>query len=91
VRKDTVHERHDEVAEFARTLEAIKVDSKKNLAALLDHYTFKGLTNYQIIDYWETIKYDLSEAHIKGLLKYYSYAAKLGRVKKVPPLDFFVG
>lgn len=91
VRKDTVHERFEEVAEFARSLEEIKLDSKKNLAALLDHYTFKGLTNYQIIDYWETIKYDLSDDHIKGLLKFYSYAVKIGRLKKVPPLDFFVG
>ncbi|ADD68646.1 protein of unknown function DUF178 [Denitrovibrio acetiphilus DSM 12809] len=90
VRKETVHERYAEVAEFAQELEVIKTDSKKNLAALLDHYTFKGLTSYQIIDYWETIKYDLSENHIRGLLKYYSYAVKIGRLKKVPALEFFV-
>jgi len=90
IRKETVHERYDEVAEFAQTLERIKTESKKNLAALLDHYTFKGLTSYQIIDYWETINYDLSDDHIKGLLKFYSYAVKIGRVKKVPALEFFV-
>lgn len=90
VRKDAVERDHEEVAEFARTLNEIKNDSKKNLAALLDHYTVKGLTSYQIIDYWEIINYDLSDSHIQGLLKYYSYAKKIGRLKKVPALEFFV-
>lgn len=90
VRKDTVESRYGEVAEFVDTLQVIKNDSKKNLAALLDHYAFKGLTSYQIIDYWEIINYDLSDSHIQGLLKYYSLAAKIGRLKKVPALEFFV-
>jgi len=90
VRKDTVEKRYEEVADFVKTLDSIKKDSKKNLAALLDHYTFKGLSSYQIIDYWETIKYDLSDSHLQGLLKYFSFAKKLGRLKSVPPIQFFV-
>lgn len=90
VRKDTVADKYEEVAEFVRTLDEIKRDSKKNLAALLDYYTFKGLTSYQIIDYWEIINYDLSDSHIQGLLKYFSLATKIGRLKSVPALQFFV-
>jgi len=90
VRKDTVDAKRAEVAEFVQTLDEIKNDSKKNLAALLDHYTVKGLTNYQIIDYWEIINYDLSDNHIQGLLKFFSLAKKIGRIKKVPALEFFV-
>lgn len=90
IRKETADARHDEVAEFARILTEIKGNSKKNLAALLDHYTFKGLTSYQIIDYWEIINYDLSDSHIQGLLKYFSFAKKIDRIKKVPALEFFV-
>lgn len=90
VRKEAVNDRYEEVAEFAETLIDIKNDSKKNLAALLDHYTFKGLSSYQIIDYWEIINYELTESHIQGLLKYFSYARKIGRIKKVPALEFFV-
>lgn len=90
IRKDTADEHHDEVAEFSDTLMQIKYDSKKNLAALLDHYQFKGLTSYQILDYWEIINYDLSDSHIQGLLKYFSYAKKIGRLKKVPALEFFI-
>jgi len=90
VRKDAVERGYKEVSEFVRNLESIKKDSKKNLAALLDHYTFKGLTSYQVIDYWETINYDLSDSHIQGLLKYFSLAKKIGRLKSVPALEFFI-
>lgn len=91
VRKETVESRYDEVAQFVQTLDEIKKDSKKNLAALLDHYTFRGLSSYQIIDYWETINYDLSDNHIQGgLLNYFSLAKKIGRIKRVPALEFFI-
>jgi len=90
VRKETAQEHYSEVAEFTRTLIDIKNDSKKNLAALLDHYQFKGLSSYQIIDYWEIINYELSESHIQGLLKYFSFAVKIGRLKKIPALEFFI-
>lgn len=90
VRKDAVERMHDEVAAFAKKLHSIKEDSKRNLAALLDYYTFKGLTSYQIIDYWETIDYNLSQRHVEGLLTFYRYAVKIGRLKEVPPLNFFI-
>ncbi len=90
IRKEKADRDRDEVLEFTRTLDMIKKDSKTNLAALIDHYQMKGLTTKQIIDYWEIINYDLTDAHIQGLLKYFSYAARIGRIKKVPSLDFFV-
>jgi len=90
IRREKADKAHGEVAEFIDNLSRIKGDSKKNLAALLDHYTFKGLTSYQIIDYWEIINYDLSDSHIQGLLKFYSLAKKIGRIKEIPPIQFFV-
>lgn len=90
IRKDTADNNREETAAFVELLGRIKKDSKTNLAALIDHYKMKGLTSWQIIDYWEIINYDLTDAHIQGLLKYYSYAAKIGRIKKVPSLDFFI-
>ncbi|MGE4319079.1 MAG: menaquinone biosynthetic enzyme MqnA/MqnD family protein [Deferribacterales bacterium] len=90
IRKEKADKDREEVLEFTKTLDMIKKDSKTNLAALIDHYQMKGLTTKQIIDYWEIINYDLTEAHIQGLLKYFSYAARIGRIKKVPSLDFFI-
>jgi len=90
IRKDTADANRKETEDFVRLLARIKKDSKGNLASLIDHYQMKGLTSYQIIDYWEIINYDLSENHIKGLLTYYCLAHKIGRIKKMPSLDFFV-
>lgn len=90
IRKDKADGDRVEVLEFVRLLDRIKKDSKTNLAALIDHYQMKGLTSWQIIDYWEIINYDLSDSHIQGLLNYFRYAEKIGRIKKVPSLDFFV-
>jgi chorismate dehydratase len=90
VRKETAEKKRAELEDFVVKLADIKKDSKHNLAALLDYYTFKGLTSYQIIDYWETISYDLTDRHVQGLLKFYSYAHKYGVLKEVPPINFFI-
>ena len=90
VRRETAETKRAELERFISKLSEIKEDSKNNLAALLDHYTFKGLSNFEILDYWETICYDLTEKHVKGLLYFYSLAKKLGRIKEIPPLRFFV-
>lgn len=74
---------------FINQLSSIKNNSKKNLAALIEHYSFRGLTPYQIIDYWETINYDLSDKHIQGLQLFYKLANELGELRKVPSLRFF--
>ena len=70
IRKDKADRDRNETLEFVKLLNNIKNDSKTNLAALIDHYQMKGLTSWQIIDYWEIINYDLSDSHIQGLLKY---------------------
>ncbi|MGB9731075.1 MULTISPECIES: menaquinone biosynthetic enzyme MqnA/MqnD family protein [Calditerrivibrio] len=78
-----------EAEEFIKVLIDVKYRSKDNLSILIDRYMFEGLTSYQIIDYWETIDYNLTDKHIKGLLLYYRYAKELGILKEVPPLNFY--
>lgn len=80
----------DEVGDFVETLIKIKSRSKDNLSALIDKYIFNGLTSYQIIDYWETIDYNLTDKHIKGLLLFYRFARELGAIKDMPPLNFYL-
>jgi chorismate dehydratase len=89
-RKDAAELKRAEFEVFTSQLEIIKKDSKSNLAALLDHYSMKGLTSYQIIDYWETMDYNLSDKHVQGLLLFYRYAKKYGAIKEVPAINFFV-
>ncbi len=41
-----------------------------------------------LLDYWETLSYDLTERHITGLLTFYRYARDIGVIPRVPPLRF---
>lgn len=79
-----------EIKRLGKNLSDIKVNTQKNLAALLDEYSFKGLTSYQILDYWDIIDYNLTEKHIYGLIKFYKLAHKIGEIKRLPPLNFSV-
>jgi len=85
-----IEENNSKYINFIKELEKIKNNSKKNLAALLEGYSLKGLSSYQIIDYWETIDYNLSDKHIEGLLLFYKYAYKLNTISEIPPLKLYI-
>ncbi|MEF3254493.1 MAG: menaquinone biosynthesis protein, partial [Deferribacterales bacterium] len=82
--------KREDALDFIKLLLTIKGESKDNLSILIDEYRLKGLTTYQILDYWETIDYNLTDKHIKGLLLYYSYAKELGVINSIPSLDFYI-
>ncbi|HPX60750.1 MAG TPA: menaquinone biosynthesis protein [Deltaproteobacteria bacterium] len=42
----------------------------------------------QLLDYWQVLSYDLSEAHLKGLRLFYNYAAQMGLIPFAPELSF---
>ncbi len=41
-----------------------------------------------LVDYWETMSYDLTDEHIAGLMKFYGFARELGEVADIPVLRF---
>ncbi|MHB8173409.1 MAG: menaquinone biosynthetic enzyme MqnA/MqnD family protein [Nitrospirota bacterium] len=41
-----------------------------------------------LVDYWETMSYDLTDEHIAGLMKFYGYAMELEEVPDSPVLRF---
>ncbi len=41
-----------------------------------------------LVDYWETMSYDLTDEHIAGLMKFYGFARELGEVPEMPVLRF---
>jgi len=87
VKKDTYYKKEKLIKKLYDELIKIKNNSKLNLSSLVEHYFFKGLTPYQIIDYWEIINYDLTEKHIEGLKLFYDYAREIGEIKKSCELD----
>ncbi len=48
-----------------------------------------GLPASLLIDYWQSISYDLGDAEKKGLLAYYGYAAEIGAIEPVTELRFW--
>ncbi|RNC69846.1 MAG: futalosine synthase [Desulfuromonadales bacterium] len=42
-----------------------------------------------LVDYWRTISYDLTEAHLRGLTLFFTYAVDLGVLTSVPALKLF--
>lgn len=44
----------------------------------------KVIDRAQILDYWETINYDLTEEHIKSINKFYKLSAELNIIPKAP-------
>lgn len=48
----------------------------------------KVIKKEQILDYWETINYDLTEEHIKSINKFYKLSAELNIIPKAPLLAF---
>ncbi|BAI80746.1 conserved hypothetical protein [Deferribacter desulfuricans SSM1] len=87
VSKETYSKKRELIKKLYNELIKIKNDSKLNLSSLVEHYFFKGLTPYQIIDYWEIINYNLSKKHIEGLNLFYKYAYEIGEVKNICELD----
>jgi chorismate dehydratase len=56
------------------------------------NYFFNGLPQLkvidraQILDYWETINYNLTDEHIKSINKFYELAAQIGIIPRAPLL-----
>ncbi len=56
------------------------------IAASAPESAWMGIPN--LVDYWETMSYELSDEHIAGLMKFYEFAKELGEVSDVPRLRF---
>ena len=56
------------------------------IAAFAPESAWMGIPN--LVDYWETMSYELSDEHIAGLMKFYGFAKELGEVSEVPGLRF---
>jgi chorismate dehydratase len=41
-----------------------------------------------LVAYWDRMSYDLGEEHVKGLMKFYELAHKVGEIEEVPALRF---
>lgn len=87
VRRDVVHDRYGEVMHLWQDLSAAKNiahNEYAKIAADCPCREWLGLDG--LIEYWNTISYDLSSEHLEGLNLYYRHAAGMGILARPPEI-----
>jgi chorismate dehydratase len=89
-RQDTVAAKKAEMAALARDLIAAKklaCESYPAIAANCGEQEWLGVD--ALVDYWQTISYDLTPAHLEGVRCFFRHAFQMGLIPAEPELRFF--
>ncbi|WP_136514267.1 menaquinone biosynthetic enzyme MqnA/MqnD family protein [Geomonas edaphica] len=89
VRRDAAREKHAELKALARDLVAAKklaYDSYAEIAAGSEERAW--LSEEALVDYWQTISYELTVAHLEGARLFFRYAFEMGLIPSLPELRF---
>ena len=90
VRRETVMNRYAEVAQLLKDLRNAKqraCESYRQIARECPECEWYG--EDKLVDYWNTISYDLTPRHCEGLSLFFHYAVDLGLLPDLPELQFF--
>lgn len=90
VRRDAAREKHAELSALARDLVAAKklaYQSYPEIAAGCAEREWIGES--ELVDYWNTISYELTEAHLDGARTFFRHAYEMGLIPSLPELRFF--
>ena len=90
VRRDAAKAKHAGLAVLARDLIAAKklaYGSYPEIAAGCPEREWIG--EAELVDYWNTISYELTEAHLEGARCFFRHAFEMGLIPTVPELRFF--
>ncbi|HWI40658.1 MAG TPA: menaquinone biosynthesis protein [Verrucomicrobiae bacterium] len=87
VRRGAVERYPEEVALLQRQLAAAKLEAAGCFPELASNSPEgEWLGGSALVDYWNTISYDLGPDHLRGLATFYRYAAELGLISTPPEL-----
>jgi len=92
VRREAVESRTEEVARLAADFVRAKrlaYDSYPSIAARAPEREW--IDREVLVDYWRTISYELTPAHLEGLRLFFSHAAELGVLTSAPVVRLFEG
>lgn len=90
VRRDAALHKHAELAALARDLVAAKnlaYASYPEIAAKCEERAWMG--EGDLVDYWRTISYELTDAHLQGARLFFKHAFELGLIPSLPEIRFF--
>ncbi|GLI37044.1 menaquinone biosynthesis protein [Geobacter hydrogenophilus] len=90
VRREAAENKPHEVARLAADVvraKRIAYDSYPEIAAQAPEREW--IDSAVLVDYWRTISYDLTPAHLKGVRLFYNYAASLGVLPAAPEVRLY--
>ena len=90
VRRDSALVKHDELAALGRDLIAAKNIACASYPEIAATYREREwLSVSDLVDYWNTISYDLTPAHLEGVRCFFQYAFEMGLIPTLPVIRFF--
>lgn len=90
IRAETVAAQPLESARICDRLLAAKRYALSNLDRMADELAESDwMERNELLSYWKTISYDLTESHLKGVNLFFRSAARLGILAEEPALRFF--
>ncbi|GFO58027.1 chorismate dehydratase [Geomonas silvestris] len=89
VRRDTVREKRAELVALGRDLVAAKKLAYASYAEIAAGCSENAwLSAAELVDYWQTISYELTPAHLEGARSFFRHAFELGLIPSQPELVF---
>jgi chorismate dehydratase len=76
------------ISRLGRWFREAKEDAYASYGRLANQYEGKGLKASALLDYWQTISYDLTDDHIRGVQLFFRLAAEDGLIGQSPHLEF---
>lgn len=91
VRREAVREKPAAVSQLLGRLLAAKAAARHRYPEIAGHCRHVDwLSKADLVEYWQTISYDLTDRHQAGVRLFYRYAAEGGFIGKAPELALFV-
>lgn len=90
VRRDAAEQKHAEMAVLRDNLLLAKKLAYESYEAIaLNSREREWMSTSALVEYWKTISYDLTPAHLQGLETFYHYAATMGLIPVQPDIALF--
>lgn len=90
VRRDAAALKHDVMKILRDNLLAAKKLAYDSYESIASHSREREwMSASALVDYWQTISYDLTAEHLKGLETFYKYATEMGLIPKRPEISLF--
>jgi chorismate dehydratase len=89
IREETVLKAKREAISLYSRLCHAKMHAYKTFESCADDFGMEWIGKSELINYWQTISYDLTPRHIEGLRLFYHLSADLGLIDREPPIRIF--